>query len=83
MSVVEMPLRRLDICSCGHGVLLDWIEVGTVYSVIPETIRSGFLYRCGGCGAEYRNIRVIDANRKTSDLIDFSPLPYDLFCEAQ
>ena len=76
----EMPLRRLHICSCGFGVLLDSIPVGTLYTVDWETVRGGFMYRCGGCGKTQSDVRVIDAYDKGFQR--FAPLPFDLFCEA-
>lgn len=76
-----LTLKRLDICDCGYGVLDDSIGVGTVYEVEPNSVKDGFFYKCGQCGREQHNVRVIYAKGQLSPC--WQMLPYDLFVEAQ
>ncbi len=73
----EMELARLSICKCGYAVLHDSIPLGTVYHVDINTIRSGFHYRCGGCGVAQDNVEVIDAAQRSAP--GLRPLPLALF----
>jgi hypothetical protein len=72
-------MRRLSICTCGFPVLDDSVPVGTVYLVDPRTIRSGYRYRCGGCGWTQTGVTVVDALSVLNPAAEPRPLPYDLF----
>ena len=73
MKVVK-PIVRLSICKCGFQ---ESIGLGQDYIVDTETIRKGFQYLCGGCGALLNDITVISASQTKRE--GFAALPYDLF----
>lgn len=73
----EMSLARLSICPCGYGVLLDSIQIGAVYQCDINTLRNGYVYRCGRCGTIQRDVEVIDCAQRTQPGI--KPMPYALF----
>jgi len=78
----KRALQRLSICPCGYPVLHDDIAVGTVYLINLSTLRDGFFYRCGRCGVQHRNVRVVDAASVRNPTALFRPLPYELFERA-
>jgi hypothetical protein len=78
-SPVVMPLKRLSICPCGYGVLVDGIQVGARYRLAMRTLRGGFSYRCGRCGGKQLNVRVVDCNSLLNPSDPMRPLPYGLF----
>lgn len=77
IALQEMALARRTICPCGYAVLHDHIPLGTIYSVDVASIRSGFTYRCGRCGATQDNVEVIDAAQRYK--LGLKPLPLALF----
>ena len=78
---IEVPLRRLTICACGHPVLNESITVGTVYRVWPASRRGGFTYYCGGCRRRQTGVEIIDASSVLFPERQPRPLPAALFDE--
>jgi len=83
MSFTKVTLKRLSICACGYGVLKDEITAGTEFEIDLSTVRDGFVYGCGGCGAIQCGVRIVLAKSLLNPEDMARPLPYDLFCEAQ
>ena len=79
VRLIRTKLERLTICSCGAPVLHDDIKVGTEYIVFPATELDDGYYRCGRCGREQLDIRVIDVIPVSSPHTPPMPLPRDLF----
>jgi hypothetical protein len=75
---VEMPVRRVSICPCGFRTLEDEIEAGTLYLVYMETVRTGSIYICGGCGLA-QSIWTVEADQKLNPDLPPAPLPLGLF----
>ncbi len=75
----EMKLARLSICPCGFPVLRDDIPLGTVYTVDTATIRKGFTYRCGQCGAIQEDVEVVYCSQSRRS--GLAPLPLALFSQ--
>lgn len=48
----KATLIKTSICPCGFLLLHDDIELGTEYTVYPDTIdpNDGYMLMCGGCG---------------------------------
>ena len=76
MNIVTRALARLSICKCGYSVLRDSIPVGREYRLDLDSVRGGFLYQCGQCGAARR---VIVVNASDSSRGGMNPLPFGLF----
>jgi hypothetical protein len=72
-------LVKLSICACGYTVLRESIRLGTEYVINRASIRGGFGYQCGGCGAVQADIRVVDADRPSAPGAGLRPLPAELF----
>jgi hypothetical protein len=78
MKIVDKPLKRLSICTCGHPVLNESFGLGYVYTIDLGTIRKGgYNFFCGGCKTWIKDITVVDATQ--SSRIGMAPLPLALF----
>jgi len=76
---LTVTLQRLSICDCGFAVLDESIRLGTEYQIEPSSRRSGFFYRCGGCGTTQLNVEVVNASQILKPSAPMAPLPYLLF----
>lgn len=47
---VTVKVVKTSICDCGYPTLDESIEIGTKYTIYPETLRPSLVYGCGGCG---------------------------------
>lgn len=47
--LVKVTLKRLSICPCGYGLLLDEIKLGAEYEIDPNVVAE-CEFTCGGCG---------------------------------
>lgn len=75
MSMQLLPLIKLSICTCGFTTLNDDIPLGAIYPVIPETVRGGFGYKCGGCGTIFPDIEYVQTGPRDIGTGAFSPGP--------
>jgi hypothetical protein len=76
---MKQQLKRLSICKCGFPVLNESIGLDTIYDIDPDSIRSGYIYRCGGCSTVQYNVSVINANQILNPNLASAPVPYELF----
>ncbi len=76
---MKWPLARLSFCPCGFPVLDESITLGTEYDLLPNSVRGGFFYRCGGCGREYKDVHVVTASQILHPERPPAPLPWSLF----
>lgn len=79
MKYITTKTIKLSICSCGESVLNDSIELGTEYTIYPESIKHGFKYHCGRCNITQNNISVILANSVLNSTDAPRYLPIELF----
>ena len=79
MNRVKVRLKELGICPCGFSVVCDHIELGTEYTIHPETIVSGYKFVCGGCGQILHNVTCVLVDDRHSPLFAPAPLPLALF----
>ncbi len=81
MTIVELEVKRVSICPCGHRTLQDNIPVGTIYKVDLESIAQGCTYFCGGCGKHFFHVLAINAEHKRHVDWPYAPLPLALFTD--
>lgn len=79
MNLQTKKLTKLSICDCGYSVLLDSIRIGTEYVMALDTIRSGFVYKCGQCGTVQTDVRIVYAEVRTRPSQTYQPIPAELF----
>lgn len=76
---VTARLKQLSICPCRDTVLHESIGVGTEYTVHPESISGGFVYRCGACGQVQEDVACILADDRHDKTQPPMPIPLALF----
>ena len=69
--------RTRSVCPCGFPALDDYIPLGQVYVVYPETIRDGGML-CGGCHAHLR-LKLIQADQSCGIFLTRGWLPLGVF----
>ena len=47
--MIAAPLKRLSICPCGFGTLRDGIQIGKLYELDLQQLRTA-TYVCAACG---------------------------------
>ena len=75
---VKVRVKEVGICPCGFRILCDHIELGTEYTIHPETITAGYKLICGGCGQLYHNVTCVLVDQHPEYLAP-APLPLALF----
>lgn len=59
---VKAKLKKLGICTCGYGLLLEQIPLGAEYTVYPNGPHRMHTLFCGNCGKQTRDVECIFAS---------------------